>query len=352
MEEWLHFYQGRKILVTGHTGFKGAWLCQILLELGAEVYGYGLNPPTQPSLYESAELDKNIYSTIGDIRNFETLERVFRESRPEIVFHLAAQPLVRDGYRDPVGTYSTNVMGTVHLLECIRKSGTVQSVVNVTTDKVYDNQEMPWPYREIDRLDGYDPYSNSKSCSELVTHSYIRSFLREQGVAVSTLRAGNVIGGGDFARERIIPDCIRGALRGESIEVRNPDSVRPYQHVLEPLSAYLLVAQSQFADSTISGSYNVGPEETDSVTTGELADMFCQAWGSEAHWRTPEQRKGPHEFGILRLDSSLLRYKLGWRPRWHIQRAVEETVRWTQVWRHGQSVSAEMEAEMERYFTS
>ena len=352
MEEWTHFYLGRKILVTGHTGFKGAWLCRILLELGAEVYGYGLNPPTQPSLYEFAELDKDISSTIGDIRDLETLERVFRKARPELVFHLVAQPLVRDGYRDPVGTYSANVMGTVHVLECIRKSDTVRSVVNVTTDKVYDNREMPWPYRETDRLDGYDPYSNSKSCSELATHSYVRSFLREQGVAVSTMRAGNVIGGGDFARERIIPDCIRGALSGESIEVRNPSSVRPYQHVLEPLSAYLLVAQSQFTDVTVAGSYNVGPEETDSVTTGELVDLFCRAWGAEAHWHAPEQRTGPHESGILRLDSSLLRCKLGWRPRWHIQRAVEETVRWTQVWRHGQSVPAEMEAEMARYFAS
>ena len=351
MEKLMAFYQGKRVLITGHTGFKGTWLCHILLEWGAKVYGYALEPATRPSLYDAAGLAGNLLSVIADIRDFGMLEKVFREVRPEIVFHLAAQPIVREGYRDPVGTYATNVMGTVHLLECVRKSDSVRSVINITTDKVYDNQEWPWPYRESDRLDGYDPYSNSKSCSELVTHSYIRSFLRERGVAVSTMRAGNVIGGGDFAPNRIIPDCVRGVLLGQPIEVRDPGSIRPYQHVLEPLSAYLLVAKEQFSDPFAAGCYNVGPEEADSVTTGELVELFCRIWGDGASWRALEQKDGPHEANVLRLDSSRLRARFGWIPRWHICRALEETVRWTQVWRNQQPVTAEMSREIAQYFS-
>ena len=232
VDHWLSFYHGKRVFITGHTGFKGAWLCRILLNAGAEVTGYALEPPKQPNLYALSGLEGNIHSIIGDIRDFSHLQKTFNRAKPEIVFHLAAQPIVREGYRDPVGTYSTNIMGTVHVLECIRKSTTVQSAVNVTTDKVYKNREWCWGYRENEELNGFDPYSNSKSCSELVTSCYRDSFLKEAGVAVSTPRAGNVIGGGDFAADRIIPDCVRAVEEGREILVRNPRSIRPYQHVL------------------------------------------------------------------------------------------------------------------------
>jgi CDP-glucose 4,6-dehydratase len=344
------FYSGKRVLITGHTGFKGAWLSRLLLEWGAQVHGYSLEPPTQPNLFEIAGLDRAFPSVLGDVRDLDGLERTFRQARPEIVFHLAAQPIVREGYRDPVSTYEINVMGTVNLLECVRRTDTVRSVINVTTDKVYDNREWAWPYRESDRLDGYDPYSNSKSCSELVTHSYVRSFLGERGVAVSAMRAGNVIGGGDFAPDRIIPDCVRGALKGEPVLVRNPHSVRPYQHVLEPLSAYLLAAAEQYADPAAAGCYNVGPEEQDCVSTGTLAQLFCQTWGEGAGWHAPGGTGGPHEANFLRLDSSKIRARLGWRPRWHIEQAVGETVEWTRAWREKKDIQAEMSREIGRYF--
>ena len=235
----LSFYKGKKVLVTGHTGFKGTWLCKILVNAGADVTGYSLEAPTNPNLFELSGIENEIKSIIGDIRDLEHLKQVFTEVQPEIVLHLAAQPIVRDSYKDPVYTYETNVMGTVNICECVRLNSCVKSFLNVTTDKVYHNNEWEWGYRENDPLDGYDPYSNSKSCSELVTHSYINSFFKENGIAVSTARAGNVIGGGDFANDRIIPDCIRAAMKGESIIVRNPHSTRPYQHVLEPLVVYL-----------------------------------------------------------------------------------------------------------------
>ena len=232
-----NFYNGKNVLVTGHTGFKGAWLCRMLTVAGANVTGYALESPTKPSLFELADVEKDIRSVVGDIRDYETLKKIFDDVQPEIVFHLAAQPIVRESYKNPAATYSINVMGTVNILECIRQNSCVKSFLNVTTDKVYLNREWPWGYREIDELDGFDPYSNSKSCSELVTHSYKNSFFADGRVAISTARAGNVIGGGDFASDRIIPDCIRAALQGQDIVVRNPYSTRPYQHVLEPLYA-------------------------------------------------------------------------------------------------------------------
>ena len=244
----MNFYKGKKVFVTGHTGFKGAWLCKILSNTGAEVTGYSLTPPTQPSLYEIAEISKDVHSVIGDIRDLKSLQTAFEEAHPEIVLHLAAQPIVRDSYINPVYTYETNVMGTVNILECIRSSSCTRSFLNVTTDKVYCNKEWTWGYRENEELDGYDPYSNSKSCSELVTHSYKSSFFADNHVSISTARAGNVIGGGDFANNRIVPDCIRAAMRKENIIVRNPFSTRPYQHVLEPLYAYLMVAAFPYED--------------------------------------------------------------------------------------------------------
>ena len=350
VDHWLSFYHGKRVFITGHTGFKGSWLCRILLDAGAEVSGYALAPPTQPNLYTLAGLEGNIRSIFGDIRDLERLKKTFEEVRPEIVFHLAAQPIVREGYRDPVGTYSTNVMGTVHVLECVRNSDTVQSVVHVTTDKVYYNQEWAWGYRENERLDGYDPYSNSKSCSELVSGCYIRSFLADAHIPLSTMRAGNVIGGGDFAPNRIVPDCIRSALAGQPILVRNPNSVRPYQHVLEPLMAYLLVGKEQIQNYSLSGSYNVGPDDVDCITTGQLADLFCDAWGEGASWFHHGDSNAPHEANLLRLDCSKLKSTFGWHPLWNVSKAIQQTVLWTKVWQTGESVADEMSREIQTYY--
>lgn len=351
MNQLLHFYRGKRVFITGHTGFKGSWLCRILLDIGAEVIGYALEPPTQPNLYNLSGLKGNINSIIGDIRDLSHLQKVFHEAKPEIVFHLAAQPIVNEGYRDPVGTYSTNVMGTVHLLECTRQSDTVQSILNVTTDKVYYNQEWAWGYRENERLDGYDPYSNSKSCSELVSGCYVRSFLSKAQLPLSTMRAGNVIGGGDFAPNRIVPDCIRSAIAGQSIVVRNPQSVRPYQHVLEPLMAYLMVAQVQLEHPELAGNYNIGPDDTDCVTTGQLADLFCNAWGNGVSWTHHHHPDAPHETNLLRLDCSRLKTAFGWHPLWHVSDAIQRTVAWTKVWQARGNVVNEMSREIQGYLT-
>ena len=310
LEELSGFYKGKRVLVTGHTGFKGAWLCRILKLCGAQVCGYALEPPTEPSVFGVVGLEGLMDSHIGDIRNLEELKKIFDLAKPEIVFHLAAQPIVRDSYKDPVYTYETNVMGTVYVLECIRRCESVRSFVNVTTDKVYENKEWEYGYRESDPLDGYDPYSNSKSCSELVTHSYQKSFFEDRRCAISTSRAGNVIGGGDFANDRIIPDCIRAAAAGKEIIVRNPHSVRPYQHVLEPLAVYLTIAMKQYEDRKIAGYYNVGPDDIDCITTGQLADLFCQAWGDNARWIN-QYDGGPHEANFLKLDCSRVKSAFG-----------------------------------------
>lgn len=334
----LNFWSGKRVFVTGHTGFKGAWLCRILIQAGAEVTGYALDAPTTPDLFSLADVEPHMHSEIGDIRDLEHLKRTFDEARPEIVLHLAAQPLVIEGYRDPVGTYSTNVMGTVHILECVRKSGTVRSFLNITTDKVYHNNEWCWGYREDEPLDGFDPYSNSKSCSELVTHCYKNSFFEGNGIAISTARAGNVIGGGDFAENRIIPDCIRAAYKNETIQVRNPYSIRPYQHVLEPLFAYLMICEKQYEDGKYAGYYNVGPAESDCITTGELTDLFCKAWGKGQTWENVST-DGPHEASFLKLDCSKLRNTFGWAPRWNIRQAIEKTVEWAKVYQQEGNIS-------------
>lgn len=329
----LKFYNNKRVFITGHTGFKGAWMCAVLLYAGADITGYALEPPTEPSLFALAGLSDKIHSIIGDIRDYDKLPAAMQQAQPEIVIHMAAQPIVRESYRDPIGTYSTNVMGTVNLLEAARNCKSVRSIVNVTTDKVYQNNEWAWGYRESDALDGYDPYSNSKSCSELVTACYKRSFLNDCQIAVSTCRAGNVIGGGDFAKDRIVPDCIRAVTKGESIMVRNPYSIRPYQHVLEPILAYLLVAQRQYDDAKHSGCYNIGPNERDCVTTGRLADLFCAEWGSGAAWTNCAEKDAPHEANYLRLDCSKMKSVFGWSPVWNIETAIRETVLWSKQWR-------------------
>lgn len=345
----LNFYKGKTVLVTGHTGFKGSWMCQVLKMLDAEIVGYSLEPPTDPSLYDIIGISKDITSVIGDIRDLGHLNQVFDKYRPEIVIHMAAQPIVRESYLSPAYTYDVNVMGTVNILEAVRLHECVRSFINVTTDKVYRNNEWEWGYRENDVLDGHDPYSNSKSCSELVTGSYKKSFFFNREIAVSTCRAGNVIGGGDFAKDRIIPDCIRAQEKNEKIVVRNPYSVRPYQHVLEPVCAYLNLAMLQYMDKdTCSGSYNVGPDECDSVTTGELVDLFCRLWGGTT-WEDHSEKDAPHEAGYLKLDCSKIKHVLGWTPKWHIDEAVRHSVEWSKVYLNHGDVVKEMEKEIKLY---
>lgn len=345
----MKFYQGKRVLVTGHTGFKGTWLCRMLVSAGAIVTGYSLEAPTNPNLFELAGLEDKMNSIIGDIRDFDRLKEVFEETQPEIVLHLAAQPIVRDSYKEPRYTYETNVMGTVNILECVRLYSCVKSVVNVTTDKVYKNNEWCWGYRENEPLDGYDPYSNSKSCSELVTHSYINSFFSEGKVAVSTARAGNVIGGGDFANDRIIPDCVRAMASGKTIAVRNPFSTRPYQHVLEPLAVYLTIAAKQYENKKYAGYYNVGPDDCDCVTTGDLVDLFCQKWGGDATWENQAEENAPHEANFLKLDCSLIKSTFGWTPRWHIAECMDMTCRFSKVWLAGGDIPDEMDREINEF---
>lgn len=345
----LEFYRGKKILVTGHTGFKGTWLCRILVNAGAQVVGYSLPAPTEPNMFSMAEIEDKMVSVIGDIRDLKHLKEVFNEHQPEIVLHLAAQPIVRDSYKDPVYTYETNVMGTVNICECVRLSTSVKSFLNVTTDKVYENKEWSWGYRENEPLDGYDPYSNSKSCSELVTHSYINSFFNEAGLAVSTARAGNVIGGGDFANDRIVPDCVRAAIEGREIIVRNPHSTRPYQHVLEPLAAYLMIAMKQYEDNSYAGYYNVGPDESDCITTGVLVDTFCAKWGDGLTW-VNKYDGGPHEANFLKLDCSRLKTVFGWKPIWNFDMAIEKSVEWAKVYATGGNVVECMDRQINEFF--
>ncbi|MBO5525869.1 MAG: CDP-glucose 4,6-dehydratase [Clostridia bacterium] len=345
----LSFYQGKKVFITGHTGFKGAWMCKILTHAGAEVTGYALQAPTDPSLFDLCKVGADMHSIEGDVRDLDSMYKAFVEAKPEIVLHLAAQPIVRESYRDPVYTYATNVMGTVNLMDCVRRCDSVRSVVNVTTDKVYLNREWDWGYRENEELNGFDPYSNSKSCSELVTRSFRDSFFTEKDgtlkFGISTARAGNVIGGGDFAPDRIIPDCVRAAIRQEEIVVRNPFSVRPYQHVLEPLFVYLMIAERQYRDVSYSGSYNVGPDESDCRKTGELVDLFVKTWGEGLTWIN-RYDGGPHEAQFLKLDCSKLKGTFGWKPKWNIDTAIEKVVEWSKCYRDGGDIRACMERQI------
>lgn len=344
----LDFYKDKRVLVTGHTGFKGSWLCRVLKNAGAEVTGFSNGIPTEPSLFVLADIEDGINSVIGDISDFEALKACFDQAKPEIVLHLAAQPIVRDSYNEPKYTYQTNVMGTVSVLECIRLSGSVKSFLNVTTDKVYKNNEWEWGYRENEPLDGFDPYSNSKSCSELVTHSYKNSFFSDERVAISTARAGNVIGGGDFARERIIPDCVRAAFEKRDIILRNPHSIRPYQHVLEPVLTYLLIAEMQYLDVNCAGYYNVGPDDCDCIKTGALVDLFCNTWGEEIRWIN-QYDGGPHEARLLKLDCSKLKSTFNWKPVWSIEEAIKATVEWSRCMKDGGDVGECMDKQIDRF---
>lgn len=377
-KDMLEFYKNKRVFITGNTGFKGSWLTRILLYFGAEVIGYSLSSPTEPNLFSIAGLDKafGLKQYYADVRDLEKVKKALQSSQPDIIIHLAAQPIVRDSYRDPVTTYSTNVMGTVNICEAIRLSrisssnggiGTndwsgARSFLNVTTDKVYKNNEWEYGYREDDPLDGFDPYSNSKSCSEMVTHSYKSSFFADGSVAVSTARAGNVIGGGDFSNDRIIPDCIRAIIDASKsdnetgkIGVRNPYSTRPYQHVLEPLFIYLTIAKMQYEDNKFASYYNVGPDDCDCVNTGDLVSMFCDIWNQnrdflpELAWENRAEKNAPHEANFLKLECSRIKTIFGWKPRWHIDEAIKQTVNWTKVWLDNGDVAAEMDREIEEF---
>jgi len=322
------FWCGRRVLVTGHTGFKGSWLSLWLQSMQAEVFGLALPPPKNPSLFYQARVGEGMTSVIGDIRDLDKVSAAMRRAQPEMVFHLAAQPLVRESYLNPVETYATNVMGTVHVLEAARQVGTVKAIVNVTTDKCYENRELLWGYREDEPLGGYDPYSSSKGCSELVTSAYRRSFMAEAGIALASARAGNVIGGGDWAQDRLIPDILTAFEKGAVVNIRNPHAIRPWQHVLEPLSGYLVLGQRLLQDGQpFAEAWNFGPAEEDARPVHWIADYLTNAWGDGAGW-VQDEGVNPHEAHYLKLDSSKARARLGWRPRWSLPEALDKIVSW------------------------
>ncbi|GHU63327.1 CDP-glucose 4,6-dehydratase [Clostridia bacterium] len=348
----LSVYQGKKVWVTGHNGFKGSWLCKVLALAGARVCGYSLALPDTKNLFSLMDLSDSVVSIIGDVRDRKTLEKEFTAFAPEYVFHLAAQPLVKFSYQEPAYTYETNVMGTVNLLDCARRSSSVRSILNVTTDKVYENKEWEWGYRENEPLNGYDPYSNSKSCSELITSTYQRCFF-EGKVAISTARAGNVIGGGDFALDRIIPDCIRAALEKKEIFLRNPHSIRPYQHVLEPIFAYLYIAWKQSEEMKFAGTYNIGPEQSDCISTKELAEKFCKTWGENLTYLIEkENQEAVHEASFLTLDCAKIKKVLKWKPIWNIDTAIQKTVEWVKSYQAKENIEICMEKQIFSYLES
>ncbi len=329
------FWSGKRVLLTGHTGFKGGWLALWLSDMGADVHGYALHPPTSPSLFQAARVERHTSSsTIADVRDLAAVKAAVKAAKPEIVFHLAAQPLVRESYRSPVETYATNVMGTVHVLEALRNVDGIRVVVNVTTDKCYENDGRSNPYVERDSMGGYDPYASSKGCAELVTAAYRRSFLSERSVHVATARAGNVIGGGDWAPDRLVPDFLRSLDAGQELVIRSPDATRPWQHVLEPLAGYLMLAERLWASKAdLDGAWNFGPALADAKPVRWIVERLC-AGVPGASWRV-DLAPQPHEAQALTLDSTKARDRLGWRPRWGIERALDRTIAWHRAWRAG-----------------
>lgn len=351
MSSSFSFYRGKKVLVTGHTGFKGGWLVSWLKFLGAQVIGFALPPDTQPNLFEAACVNRDMISTIGDVRDFDSLSQVFQQHAPEIVFHNAAQPLVRRSYREPVATYATNVMGTVHVLEAVRNSPSVRAAVVITSDKAYENREWFWPYREEDALGGHDPYSSSKGCAELVCAAYRSSFFSRPNTArVATARAGNVIGGGDWSEDRLVPDIVRGIANGNPIVIRRPDSIRPWQHVLEPLRGYLVLAQRLCEGGCeYAQAWNFGPRDEDSVSVGELARHVVASWkrGELKIERDPE---APHEAQFLRLSTGKARSRLDWQPALHLSQAIECTVDWYEsYYRNPETAAAKTREQIQKY---
>jgi CDP-glucose 4,6-dehydratase len=334
------FWKNRRVFLTGHTGFKGGWLALWLSHLGANVRGYALDPSTNPNLFTTARIGEILEDIRGDIRDAARLDASMRDFRPEVVFHLAAQPLVRRSYEDPIGTYETNVIGTARVLDAVRRTPSVRAVVSVTTDKCYENKEWVWPYRETDPLGGYDPYSSSKACAELVSSAFRQSYfpidrLAEHGVAIATARAGNVIGGGDWSTDRLIPDLIRGFLSGEPVRIRRPHAIRPWQHVLEPIHGYMRLAEELLAPAPqaarFATAYNFGPSEDDARPVSWIAERMTHFWGNNASWILDDDH-GPHEAGYLRLDSSRASRDLAWQPRLHLETALEWLVEWYRTW--------------------
>jgi len=348
------FYEGKKVFLTGHTGFKGSWLCLWLHSLGANVTGFALDPPTKPSLFELCRVEELATSIIADVREQKALAAAMNAAQPEIVIHMAAQPLVRDSYKNPFETYEINVMGTVNLFESVRKCESVRAVVNVTTDKCYENKEWVWGYREHESLGGYDPYSSSKASSEMVTSAYRSSFFNSRDyamhrVGIASARAGNVIGGGDWAADRLIPDCIRALLKGEAIVVRNPDAIRPWQHVLEPLGGYLLLAQKLYEDGPhFAQAWNFGPDDFDAKPVDWLVKNICAKWGSDASYEI-DKGEHPHEAHYLKLDCSKARIELGWQPRWNLEKAIDSIVEWTKSYKDGRDVRAACLRQIDEY---
>jgi CDP-glucose 4,6-dehydratase len=352
-----NFWHDRKVFVTGHTGFKGSWLCLWLHAMGAKVTGYALQPPTKPSLFELCNVSELVHSVIGDIRDRAGLEQALINARPEIVFHMAAQPLVRESYKNPVETYETNVMGTVNLFEAVRKCPEVRAVVNITTDKCYENKEWVWGYREDEPMGGYDPYSNSKGCSELVTSAYRNSFFNPNQyalhrVGLASARAGNVIGGGDWAADRLIPDCIRALLQGQTIDIRFPKSIRPWQHVLEPLSGYLELAQKLYENGPhYSEGWNFGPDDNDAQPVEWIVKKMCEKWGRSASFDV-DQGEHPHEASYLKLDCSKAKTKLGWTPGWTLEQALDKIVEWAVAYRDNRDIKQVCLSQLEEYCKS
>ncbi len=343
------FWRGKRIFLTGHTGFKGGWIAHWLSDLGAQVHGYSLEPPTTPNFLAVTRLGERISSSvIGDIRDLERLSVALTTAQPEVVIHMAAQPLVRASYKSPVDTFAANVMGTVNVLEAARQSNSVRTIVNITTDKCYENKEWLWPYRENDRLGGHDPYSASKACAELVTVAYYKSFLADLGMQVATVRAGNVIGGGDWAEDRLIPDFLRAFDAGKKLQIRSPNSTRPWQHVLEPLSGYLMLAEKLTTDGVgFAGAWNFGPNEQDARPVSWIIDYLCRLQRN-ANWEVATGNQ-MHETATLKLDSAKAKAHLDWSPRWNLETALAKTMEWHQAWRAGDNMAAMTTEQIEAY---
>jgi len=346
------FWRGKRVLVTGHTGFKGSWLSLWLQSMGAELYGLALTPPTKPALFTEANVADGMRSILGDVRDYAVVRDALNQAQPEIVIHMAAQPLVRLSYQEPVETYSTNVLGTVHLLEAVREIGGVRAVVNVTTDKCYENREWVWGYREDEPMGGFDPYSNSKGCSELVTSAYRRSFFAGTATAVASARAGNVIGGGDWAEDRLVPDILKAFERQEAVIVRNPHAIRPWQHVLEPLSGYLTLAERLYCDGEDwAEAWNFGPRDDDAQPVRWIVERMVALWGQGASW-VLDDRQNPHEANYLKLDISKVKSRMGWNPRWDLATALEKIVQWQRAWLQGEKIQAQCLEQIEQYQTA
>jgi CDP-glucose 4,6-dehydratase len=343
------FWKNKSVFLTGHSGFKGGWIAHWLCELGAQVHGYSLEPPSTPNFFTETKLHEHLNSsTIGDIRNLDQLKEAINQAKPDILIHMAAQPLVRDSYNRPVETFSSNVIGTVNVLEAARDPGTIKAIVNITTDKCYENREWLWPYREGDRLGGRDPYSASKACAELVASAYRSSFLAEAGIHLASVRAGNVIGGGDWAADRLIPDFLKALDAGETLTIRSPDAVRPWQHVLEPLSGYLLLAEKLYKhDEGFAEAWNFGPNDADAKPVRWIVEQLC-CNASGAKWK-PGMAKHPHEAGLLKVDSSKAKARLDWAPRWNLQTALSKTVEWHEAWREGADMHSITSSQIRSY---